>query len=237
MKIDVKMESQLIRVAKSYDREIEYGKKGVDSFSYDNPPEYLKNDADYPLFKKIREEDGDSSERQEIKDYLMPKASMNFVDLGCCLNFMFKGLDKWPSKYFGVDISSKTVELLKTYAESNNITHGSFYCNSIHKTPFDEDYFDIAACIGVLEYFEKDFVKQTVKEISRIIKPNGKLVLDIPNMGSKEFNIASKFEDFLERPDMFNMSSKEFEETILQYFVIDKKEKVGPMVYYYLRNE
>ena len=235
MSRNVKMESQLERIAKSYDREIYNGKNGIDPFSYDNPPEHLKNDPSYPLFKKIREEVGASSERQEIKDYLLPSANMNFVDLGCCLNFMFKGLDKWPCKYFGVDISSRTIELLEEYSKANGLTKGSFYCNSIHDTSFNDDYFDIAACIGVLEYFEKDFVKEAIEEVSRILKLNGKFVLDIPDMGSKEFDIASKFEEYLGRPDMFNMTSQEFEKMISIFFNIDNKQKVGPMVFYYLR--
>lgn len=231
------MESQLEKVAKSYDRDIYNGKNGIDSFSYDNPPEHLKNDPNYHLFKKIRDEVGASSDRQEIKDYLSPQASMKFIDLGCCLNYMFKGLDKWPCKYYGVDISSQTIELLDQYAKRNGLINGSFYCGSIHDTRFDDDYFDIAACIGVLEYFKKDFVKEAIEETSRIIKQNGKFVLDIPDIGSKEFDIASKFEEYLGRPDLFNMTSEEFEEMISQYFVIDHKQKVGSMVFYYLRKK
>ena len=39
----------------------------------------------------------------------------DFIDLGCCLNLMLKGYDKWPSKYHGVDISSKPLSYLNVF--------------------------------------------------------------------------------------------------------------------------
>ncbi len=46
------------------------------------------------------------SARQEIVEYLSPPTrDMKFIDLGCCLNLMFRGYDSWPSEYYGVDIS------------------------------------------------------------------------------------------------------------------------------------
>jgi len=109
------LKAQLEQVAKSYDRHIgEYGKK--DALSYDNLPDYIINDPDYPEYKmKLIGVEGESSRRNKIKDYLKPAKDMNFIDLGCCLNLMFKGYDKWPSTYHGIDISEKTVLLLNKF--------------------------------------------------------------------------------------------------------------------------
>ena len=225
------MENQLELVAESYDRGIELGRKGIDS--YDNFPAYITNHPNYPLFQQMQMSVSDSS-RKEIVEYLAPKAGMKFIDLGCCVNLMYSGYKDWPSTYYGVDISSKTIELLRGFTEKNHLTVGDLYCGSMHETPYDTNFFDIGECIGSLEYFEKDFVQQAVAEFHRIIKPNGKFVLDIPNVGSPEAEISKLIEEYLGRPDKFNLSVEEFETIIDAYFVIDKKEIVGPMIEYFL---
>ena len=74
------MENQLELVAKSYDKGIDLGRRGIDS--YKEFPEYITNDSDYFLFQKMRV-DGTLSDsgRQEIIDYLSPMIDMNFIDL------------------------------------------------------------------------------------------------------------------------------------------------------------
>lgn len=228
------MDDQLELVAKSYDRAIELGRKGVDL--YKQLPEQIRKDPGYPIFEKMMLEGGTSdSARKEIKEYLSPRAGMNFVDLGCCLNLMFGGYDQWPSTYYGVDISSKTIELLREVVAKRNLPIGALHCGSIHETPFADDSFGIGACIGVLEYFEKDFVAKAITEAHRIIRPQGKFVVDVPDMGSPEQQITKRIEEHLGRPDRFDLSTLEFEGMLQSAFLIEKAEKVGPMIQYFLR--
>ena len=227
------MDDQLELVAKSYDRGIDLGRKGIDS--YDNFPSYITNHPNYPLFQQMRmNKTLSDSARKEIAEFLAPKAGMKFIDLGCCLNLMFSGYKDWLSTYYGVDISSKTIELLHEFAEKNHLAVGDLYCGSMHETPYDTDFFDIGECVGSLEYFEKDFVQQTVEEFHRIIKPDGRFVLDIPNIGSPEFEITKLIEEYLGRPDRFDLSVEEFEKILSAYFVLDHMEIVGPMIQYFL---
>lgn len=229
------MENQLELVEKSYDKAIEFGKRGIDL--YKDLPEHITNDPDYPIFQKWEMEGVPAdSGRKEIRDYLSPNTNMKFIDLGCCLNLMFRGYDKWPSTYHGVDISNKTIQLLYEFVTEKKLPIGSLYCGSIHETPFGANYFDIGACIGVLEYFKKDFVAKAIIEAHRIIKPYGKFVLDIPNIGSPTCRIMMLIEEHLGRPDKFDMSSQEFEDMLQNYFKIEKIEKVdaAPMIQYFL---
>ena len=225
------MRKQLEQIAKSYDKGIELGRKGIGS--YENFPDHITNHPNYPLFEQMQMSVSDSGSK-EIVEYLSPKAGMKFVDLGCCLNLKFSGYKDWPSTYYGVDISSKTIELLREFTEKDNLTVGDLHCGSMHETPYDTSFFDIGECIGSLEYFERDFVQQAVAEFHRIIKPNGKFVLDIPNVGSPEFEITQLIEEYLGRPDKFDLSVDEFETILNDYFAIDKKIIVGPMIEYFL---
>lgn len=170
------MKKQLELVSKSYDKAIDFGRRGIDL--YEDLPEHITNHPDYPMFHKLKTNGSLSdSGRKEIKDYLSPDINMKFIDLGCCLNLMFNGYDQWLSTYHGVDISSKTIQFLNEFVTKKQLPIGSLCCGSIHETLFEDNYFDIGACVGILEYFEKDFVEEAILEAHRIIKPMENLFL------------------------------------------------------------
>jgi len=238
------MEKHLEVVAKSYDRHfIEYGKK--DALSYDYLPEYIINNPDYLYKKEEGESDWEEIRRKKLIEYLSPAKGMNFIQLGCSLGLRFKGYDKWHSTYFGVDISNETIQHLYKYVAENSLSIGSLYCGSVHSTPFAESYFDIGDCIGVLEYYEKDFVLKAIQEFYRLIKPGGKLVLDIPNITSPSGRAMMLIEEYMGRPDKFNMLPQEFEDMITDYFEIVDSDRIcaescgesymGSMYYYFLK--
>ena len=58
--------------------------------------------------------------------------------------------------------------------------------------------------------------------------------MDIPNIGSPEFEITKLIEEYLGRQDQFDLSAEEFETILDAHFTIDKKEIVGPMIQYFL---
>ena len=226
------MKAHLNSVAQSYDKAIELGKKGINL--YDQLPDYITTHPDYQTYLELQNQVGQDSGRQEIKTFLNHKAHMKLVDLGCCLNLMFNAYDQWPSDYYGLDISQETIQLLENYVNSKDIHVGGLDCGSIHQTPYKDDFFDMATCIGVLEYFEEDFVFDALKEMHRIIKPMGRLVVDIPNLESRIFEINKLIEAHLGRPDKFNISISDFNHMIERYFNIVKTEEVVGMVQYYL---
>jgi len=238
------MEKHLEVIAKSYDRHfIDYGKK--DAPSYDNLPDYITGNPDYLYRIKENESDWEEVRRKKLYDFLSPALGMNFIHLGCSLGLRFKGYDKWPSTYYGVDISKETIQFLYEYVAENKLSVGSLYCGSVHETPFAESYFDIGDCIGVLEYYERDFVLKAIQEFHRIMKPNGKFVLDIPNTASPNGQMAMLIEEYMGRPDKFDMLPQEFEDMIKDYFEVVDSDKtcaenrgesyMGHMYYYFLK--
>ena len=237
------MEKHLEAIAKSYDRHfIEHGKK--DGLSYDNLPDYIINNPDYQYRVKENESDWYEVRRKKLFEFLSPAKDMNFIQLGCSLSLRFKGYDKWPSTYFGVDISKETIQFLYEFIAKNRLTIGSLYCGSVHETPFAESYFDIGDCMGVLEYYDRDFVLKAIQEFHRLMKPNGRFVLDIPNIASPSGRMAMQIEEYMGRPDKFDMLPKEFEKIIENYFEIVDSDRIcaesrgenymGHMYYYFL---
>ena len=238
------MKNHLETVAKSYNRHFIYHGKEED-LSYDRLPDYITSDPDYQHKKKEQESDWEEVRRKKLIEYLSPSQDMNFIHLGCALGLMFKGYDKWPSTYYGVDISSETIKLLNKHVAENSLSIGSLHCGSVHETPFADSYFDIGDCIGVLEYYDKDFVMKAIKEFYRLMKPGGKLVLDIPNITSPSGWAMMLVEEYMGRPDKFDMLPQEFEDMIKDYFEIEDSDRIcaenrgesymGSMYYYFLK--
>ena len=235
----MKTENQLKTVAESYNIGIDDGRKGkVDAYA--ELPEYITSDPDYPAFLAARKNGGTSySGNSEVLEFLQPEEGMKFVDLGCCLNLMFRSYEKWPSLYYGVDISEKVIELLEEIVAKRGLKIGALVCTSMHETPFDSGFFDIAECVGSLEYFKKDFAQQALLEMHRILKPGGKLVLDIPNNAGKMRRFMTLIEAHMGRPDTFDMLPDEFETMLSDYFDIIRRKDVDSvaMVQYFLRKK
>lgn len=145
---------------------------------------------------------------------------MKFIQLGCSVSLVSRNYYKWPSIYYGVDISQKTIEYLNKFVSQNNLAIGGLHCTSLHQTQFADCFFDIGECIGVLEYFEKDFVLKAIKEFHRIMKPGGRFVVDIPNLNSPSGKMAMMIEQCMGRPDKFNLQPQQFEDLIKDYFEI-----------------
>ena len=216
----MKTETHLQQVANSYNRH--FTERGTaNDLSYDKLPEYITSNPDYPFWKEETDNGCVNNRRIDPKEYLSPAKDMKFIHLGCSLNLMFKGYDKWPSVYHGVDISSETIELLTRYVRENNLSIGALHCGSVHETPFADNYFDIGDCIGVLEYYDKDFVLAAIKEIHRILKPGAKLVLDIPNIESPSGRAMMLIEEYMGRASLFDMLPQDFEKIVQEYFEIE----------------
>jgi len=220
----------LQRIAHSYDQAI-LGTQGPDP--YKNLPEHITNDPAYPQWQAVSDA---GSSCEAIKTFLSPGEHMNFVDLGCAANLIIRGYDAWPSLYHGVDISPETIALLQRFAkkQKRKLTIGTLLCASAHETPFNDNYFDIGACIGMLEYFDHGFVARVIVEAHRILKPGGRLALDIPNISDPVCGIMMKIEAHLGRPAQFDLTTQAFEALLANYFKIDHAQSEGSGMVLYL---
>jgi ubiquinone/menaquinone biosynthesis C-methylase UbiE len=121
--------------------------------------------------------------REDLALSLLEKNGGNFLDVGCGNgSFAFKAKEKFDEIY-GIDISpSRIQEAKKTAKErfpNNNNFH--FYVQDINeKIGFSDSTFDVVTCLAVLEHiFDPYFI---AKEIYRILKNNGTLILEVPNI-------------------------------------------------------
>jgi ubiquinone/menaquinone biosynthesis C-methylase UbiE len=84
---------------------------------------------------------------------------------------------------YGIDQSPKMLEQLKEKINRNNfeINIKDIRVCVADQLPYPDQFFDWVTCIGMFEYYPLEYVKQVFDEIIRVLKPNGKCLVDIPN--------------------------------------------------------
>lgn len=97
--------------------------------------------------------------------------SGKLLDMGCGLGLFLKLWDAKKWKLFGIDISGKAVE----YAKSKGLNVRQ---DSLEKTDFSDDYFDIITMFYVLEHLPHPL--KVLQEARRILKKNGLVVIRVP---------------------------------------------------------
>ena len=224
------MDNQLDKIRKAYDLTVEKYKSGVNPL--DNIPEAIKNS---PFFKSLS---ADSylfnSAATDIKEYLAPELGMRFLDAGCCANLANYRLDKWPSTYYGIDISPVLINAMRDFVKRQQISIGSLKVADISNLPFDDNFFDIAAVIGVLEYCTLEYIGTALKELNRVLKSEVRVVLDIPNRDHSYANDMLELEKYLERP-IYLHSRVKFEALLAPLFVTEHIDGSQVMIKYFVR--
>lgn len=226
------MKEQLVMVRKAYDATVELHKRNVDSFS--KVPEEFKNSPEFKLLMKECGPELTGSACPDIKAFLKPQSGMRFLDVGSCANLANYRLDEWPSTYYGVDISPALVNLMKTFVSREKIKIGGLHVADIAHMPFNDSFFDICAVIGVFEYCTLDYIKKSLAELQRVMKPNARMVVDIPNPEHPSVNTMMCLEEYVGRPNILHARSA-LEELLAHWFEIECADDSRVMLKYFVR--
>ncbi len=221
----------LERIRGAYDLTVEQYERGQDPLA--KVPDDFKNSPEFKEF--INTPAGCNSADPRIKEYLSPSAGMRFLDAGCCANLANYRLDKWPSLYHGADISPRLIAAMKAFADRNRIRVGALEVAELSALPFEADFFDIACVIGVFEYMPLDYIERALRELSRVLKPRARVVMDIPNPGHPHYPIMLKLEEYLGRPHILCPRAA-FEKILMQAFIIERADDERVMLTYFVKN-
>ncbi len=98
------------------------------------------------------------------------------LDIGCNTGYLLRKIRNVNTKCecWGIDIEPKIITL--------NIENCQFRVADVTKMPFKDNFFDIIFALSILEHI-KD-LKSAIKEISRVLKPNGFVVISSPTESS-----------------------------------------------------
>ena len=98
------------------------------------------------------------------------------LNVGCNNGYLERHLlEGHCAACFGVDADLKAIEL----AQAQSTVKGRFQFSPAEKLPFQADMFDKVLCLDTLEHVADE--GQTLREIHRVLKPGGALVLSVPH--------------------------------------------------------
>jgi SAM-dependent methyltransferase len=134
---------------------------------YDNQKEFTERTlAEYYISPGTR------AKFDIIKENLGNLHILNAIDLGCSGNSILHFLT-YPKRKFFLDLAQKP---LLNYVPFQNYFP---VMGSLGNTPFTDGYFDFVSALDVIEHIKDD--NSAASEISRILKPNGYLVISVPH--------------------------------------------------------
>ena len=102
------------------------------------------------------------------------------LDYGCGAGQLLKQLTKEPGvNFFGLDFSADSIEeTRKRTAHSNNLEQ--LILVDRLPTPFKDEQFDFITIIETIEHLQDEPLYETMQELFRILKRNGKIFITTP---------------------------------------------------------
>lgn len=159
-------------------------------------------------WKKFREEP-----RKEVKEFI-ELCKGNIIDIGCGSGRHF--VKKKDLKFYGVDFSEKMIELARKNSIEKNL-NVELSLIETEEIPYEDNFFDNAICIAVLHCIEtKKKRSNFLKEIRRIMKPKGRLMIQVWSKNHKRIENKGK-EAFIP----WTVENKKFER---YYYIYDLEE-------------
>jgi SAM-dependent methyltransferase len=133
-----------------------------------------------------------------------------------------------------VDISPALIEAMQGFAANHHIPVGGLHIAEIVSLPYDDNFFDIADVIGVLEYCTLDYTERALVELNRVLKPDARMVVDTPNLDHPLVEAMFQLEDYLGRPNVPKTRTA-FERLIASLFAVDDADESHVMLKYFVR--
>jgi len=111
------------------------------------------------------------------------------LDFGCGPAFFIEHMNELkikPKKYIGLDFSKDSVSRIENKKDISFKKEGLF----VQTLPSNikDNSIDVCFLIEVIEHLNDDYLDSTLKEIYRVLKPNGKLIITTPNNEDLDFS-------------------------------------------------
>ena len=105
------------------------------------------------------------------------KNNQTILDIGCKYALLKKILIEKKNNidYFGIDITDKVFNKIDEFREDR-----FFVADASKQIPFENKKFDVVFALEILEHVESP--TNMLKEIYRVLKPEGILILSVPNI-------------------------------------------------------
>ncbi|MFA5060286.1 MAG: methyltransferase domain-containing protein [Candidatus Omnitrophota bacterium] len=126
----------------------------------------------------LEEEQGRRAAARLILNFLKKqKKSGTLLDIGCATGFLLDEARKDGWDVFGVELSDWAAGYAQNNLSLKNITKGT-----VHEAHYPDNFFDAIILKDVIEHLRDP--RATLLEIRRILKPNGVICVNTPNINS-----------------------------------------------------
>jgi|TARA_B110000116_G_C16697062_1_gene517976 ubiquinone/menaquinone biosynthesis C-methylase UbiE len=138
---------------------------------------FLKNPYIFKLQQKINNYNVVGNEFQE---YLKSK-DKKILEVGCSTgNLARQIIDMDSNSYYGVDISKEYINIA-----TKSSPKGKFLQMDARKLDFHNEFFDIIMLSSVLHHIDDEVGKNCFKEVHRVLKKDGVVIIAEPILNSK----------------------------------------------------
>ena len=100
------------------------------------------------------------------------------LDAACGVGYGSKILSDSAKKVIGIDIDPETIDYAK---QNNNASNVSYQVMSIEEMAFPDSYFDVVVSFETIEHVTEEIQHAFLDNISRILKPEGILIISTPD--------------------------------------------------------
>lgn len=116
-----------------------------------------------------------AKKRARMADRLIPHQLRDgrILDIGCGTTPFFLNNTKFKYKY-GIEIT------IKDCLSKENIVLEKFDLEKDKQLPFEDNFFNVVTMLAVFEHIKPDKLPGVLKEIKRVLKPGGRLVMTTP---------------------------------------------------------
>ncbi len=122
----------------------------------------------------------------ETKEFMKTHSGL-ILDLGCGSG---RNFEQVKGKTVGLDFSENMLKFAKKTVEERKL-NADLVCGDLTNLSFDQEVFDACICISTLQCIEgKTNRKKALKELHRVMKKNGKLLLTCWNRDQPRFKEA-----------------------------------------------
>ena len=120
-----------------------------------------------------------------IKKFILAKDCEKVLDVGCGSGRHTLALLREGLRVNALDQSASAVDLARDMT-CHYADHVEFETGNITALPYEDESFDAAVCWGVLHYLTPDDIEVALKELARVIRPDGLLVLTLRSTHDSE---------------------------------------------------
>jgi SAM-dependent methyltransferase len=123
-----------------------------------------------------------------IVKLLQDAAASTVLDFGSGTGRHIVYLAKNGFKVFGLDNSPEAIELSRKWLSDEGLPANQQLQSMYDKLPFADAFFDAVISVQAMHHADIQTIKQSVKEITRILKPGGFLFVTVPKLVNQARN-------------------------------------------------